>query len=738
MRIGRFIAITQLTLLLPWLSQAVEPTLSDIRPMALAGEQQQIIDQALIDLVRGDTKSLESLPITAFLAPIARPDANNSGLSFRWTMSLPKALARLPDNQRKQTLARLDARYHTLLTPNLSTHDRTRLAVAFLPAPTALEHVQYAANLAFDRGHLTDFLGITQLIPIQYDDARRQSVALLLSGLGPEVDTTLQLTPPGTAIPTTTTTTTPPAAHLAIRWVVQPGWVLAVDPFEQVAWQYSIDRNATVVTGPGAALIRDSLGVRVLNDSGFIKMLTPLPSGAQLLCVAGGAAWFATGTRGWRMNFADGQVTALDLGVVPIGAPVVRGQKSLWLTAHSFLLFDAERLIHRFQHQLPVAGDWKLSSATAQVQLQAPDGRQWHLSAFTEQLKNDDVQQQAELLLRAHRFDDALKLLSNFTDEHAPSLRLRAQIGLAFDKNIALPDFSPNYPPADQALILSAHFANSDRGIGHVLHKLPATDLFTYFDTLSQQHPTVQFSTDTHSLIDQAQTWNHIYTTSAWAQWRQRKQYPRSQIPTVNTTSIELPINTKLITSRDAHGHLLWDDRQFRLERTPDVMIVMCHGKNGDLLWRHQWRPMTYSSAPSQFMDIRDNVVYVHEGTARVIVLDVDLGVQLGVFPLTDTSGTVYFLSPTQLAQLGPLGVNNVLTLYDVHGRGLPIPLATPARWACNVGGHLILRLTDLTAVAYPGAKSVMWPLPLLRQPQAPLVTAEGLHASNALWPWMP
>ena len=372
------------------------------------------------------------------------------------------------------------------------------------------------------------------------------------------------------------------------------------------------------------------------------------------------------------------------------------------------------------------------------MQLQAPDGRQWHLSAFTEQLKHGDVQQQAELLLRAHRFDDVLKLLSNLTDEHTPSLRLRAQIGLALNKNIALPEFNKNYTPADQALILSAHFASSDHGIGHVLYKSPSTDLFTFFDALSRQHPTVLFSTDTHSLIDQTQTWNHIYTATAWMQWRQRRRLPRAQIPEVETTSVELPLDTKLITSRDAHGHLLWDDRQFRLERTPDAIVVMCHGKDGVLLWRNQWRPMTYSSAPSQYMDIRDNVVYVHEGTARVIVLDVDLGVQLGAFPLTDTSGTVYFLSPTQLAQLGPLGVNHLLTLYDVNGRGLPIPLATPARWACTVGGHLILRLTDLTAVAYPGAKSVMWPLPLLRQPQAPLVTAEGLHTSNALWPWMP
>jgi hypothetical protein len=705
--------------------------------MALAGEQQQIIDKALIDLVRGDTTSLESLPITAFLAPIARPDANHSGLSFRWTMSLPRALARLPDDQRKQTLARLDARYHTLLTPNLSTRERTRLAVAFLPAPTALEHVQYAANLAFDHGHFTDFLGITQLIPIQYDDVRRQSVALLLSGLGPEVDTTLQLTSPGTAIPTTAIAS-PPTAHLAIRWVVQPGWVLAVDPFDQVAWQYSVDRNATVVTGPGAALVRDSLGVRVLNDAGSIKMLTPLPSGAQLLCVAGGAAWFATGTRGWRMNFADGQVTALELGVVPIGAPVVRGHKSLWLTAHSFLLFDADRSIHRFQHQLPVASDWNLSSTTAQVQLQAPDGRQWHLSAFTEQLMHGELQLQAELLLRAHRFDDVLKLLSNLTSEDAPSLRLRAQIGLAFDKNIPLPDFNGNYSPTDQALILSAHFASADRGIEHVLHKSPSTALFTHFDILSQQHPTVLFSTDTHSLIDQSQTWNHIYTTTAWVQWRKRKPLPRAQIPTVKTTSVELPFNTKLITSRNAQGHLLWDDRQFRLERTLDTIVVMCYGKDDTLLWRHQWRPLTYSSAPSQYMDIRDNVVYVHEGTARVIVLDVDLGVQIGAFPLTDTSGTVYFLSPTQLAQLGPLGINHQLTLYDANGRGLPIPLATPARWACNVGGHLILRLTDLTAVAYPGAKSVIWPLPLLHQPQAPVVTGAGLHSPTTLWPWMP
>jgi hypothetical protein len=741
MQSWHFFSALLLAILMPRFSQAVEPRAIDIRPMALAGELHHVIDNALIELSRGDTTRLEALPITVVLSPIARSDPNDSSLSYRWTSALPKALARLPHDLRAQTLARLDARYLTLLTPNLTPHERARLAVAFLPAPTALAAVQYEANIAFDLGHLTDYLGISQLLS-DPDDHRRQSVALQLSGLGPEVDPSLQLVPPGTAIPTATLAATAisPPSHLAIRWVTQPGWVLAVDPFEQVVWQYRVDRNATVVTGPGAALVRDSQGVRVLNDAGSIQTLTPLPSGAQILSVAGGSAWFSTNTRGWRMTFIDGHVTALELGAVPFGAPVVRGQKSLWLTARFFVLFDGDRVLHRFQHQLPVASDWFLASTATQVQLRAPDGRQWQLSDFSDQLLHEDMLQQAQLFIRAHRFQEALRILNHAIGESAKSTRLRAQIGLALEQNTPLPELAPElakeYSPADQALILSAHFARSDHDNKQDLTNSLSGTMLQAGDALCRAYPTLTFTTDLDLLLDETPFWNHTFSAAAWTQWRELPKQPSAFLTAVEPSPIAQRAATTLTATRHEDGSLHWGNRQFTLSRTTDTIIVSCHHMNGKLLWRNQWRPISFAKAPSQYMEIRDGVVYISEGTTRMVILHTDMGVQLGTFFLNDGNGTYYFLSPTQLAQLGPLGLNTHLTLIDQNGRGSPMLLSSPAQWACVLGDQIILRLSDKSAIAYPIGKTVAWPSALLQQPQAPLITAHGLQMPDQLWPW--
>jgi hypothetical protein len=395
----------------------------------MSGASLEEVDNALIRLARGDTSAVEALPLSAFLDPVARPDTRSDSLARRWTLALPAALARLDATARSHALTRLDARYQTLAATR-PVEERARLASAFLPAPAAVADLQLATNRAFDLGHFSEYLGLAQLLASDrgtIGDDRRQQVALQLSGLGPQVDASLRLPPPGTPLPTTAQPREN-SGHLAVRWQVVPGWVLALDPFAQVVWQYRVDRQAQVTTGPGAVLVRDSSGLRALDEQGTILVLPPLPTGAAVLAVAGGAAWFATGERAWRLGLTDRMIQALALDAPPLGAPLVRGSQSLWLTARELLLFDGDRLLHRFQHQLPAGAGWQLGVDGERPLIISPEQRTWRLESFTDQLLRLDGLAKAELLLQARRADDALLALGEPQSDAARRLTLRAHL----------------------------------------------------------------------------------------------------------------------------------------------------------------------------------------------------------------------------------------------------------------------------------------------------------------------
>jgi hypothetical protein len=136
---------------------------SGLQPLAMSGEGLEAVDHALIRLAHGDVSAVEALPLSAFLAPVARHDAGSESLARRWTQALPAALDRLESSARARALTRLDARYQTLAATQ-SVTERARLATAFLPAPSAVAELQLAANRAFDLGHFNEFLGLSLLL----------------------------------------------------------------------------------------------------------------------------------------------------------------------------------------------------------------------------------------------------------------------------------------------------------------------------------------------------------------------------------------------------------------------------------------------------------------------------------------------------------------------------------------------------------------------------------------------
>jgi hypothetical protein len=436
------------------------------------------------------------------------------------------------------------------------------------------------------------------------------------------------------------------------------------------------------------------------------------------------------------------------LGSQPFGAPLVRGHHSLWLTADDFILFEHDDEIHRIRHHLPVGIGWHLScNQQTQPLLQAPDERIWNISSFTDQLLHGDVNQRAQLLISANYFQDALTLLAQSADQADRSLAIRARLGLAQQLGQPLPqlDNELDLRGQDGALILSAHFANGDQGRRHLLagwdkngSSINHSKLYHEIDRLAQSDPTLLFSTSQAKLIEPSELWDHVFTSAAWREWRQSPDIlPFNQpIPQSLAASVAVPANDHLVARRDDDGALRWNQLRYALRRTPDAITIHCTNEQGHLLWHHQWQPYAFLSAPSQHMDIRNGYIYVQEGEARLVVLDALLGVELGVFPRIDTAGIAYFLSPSQLAFIGPLGINTMLTLVDHQGREQLIPLPTPARWSCVIANHIIVRLADERVMMYPGGQQLRWPNDLIDLSSAPLVTKAGLQAGERLWAW--
>ena len=723
-----------------------------VRPLAMSGAALEVVDHALIRLARGDTSAVEALPLEAFLDPVARPDAKYDGLARRWTMALPAALARLEPEVRARALTRLDARYQTL-AGNRSGAERAHLASAFLPAPNALKDLAHAGDRAFDLGRFDDYLGIAYLLAASGRsdvDPRRQQVALQLSGLGPQVDASLHLPAPGTPVPSGGKGVVP-RGHLAMRWLVVPGWVLACDPFGEVVWQYRVDRLAQVTTGPGAVMVRDSTGLRALADDGTVTTLPPLPSGAAVLTIAGGAAWFATGERAWRLVLADGSIQALDLAAPPLGAPVVRGSQSLWLTAGDLLLFDDDRLIHRFQHRLPAVNGWYLGVDGERPVVMADDQRSWRLESIADQLARLDGVARAELLVRAGRFDDALQTLGEPRTDAERSVTLRAHLSQGPAHMVSLGDaaFAWCVTTQDRALVLLARLAATTDG--KALRAAQATiptlpEALTALDTVTAQEPTLWLTDQGRDLGVEPASWDHACTGRAWQEWRTA----RATTPTVPTfmedgplvepQALAAPPGLRALTTdsavRQGDGSLLLGSRSFRLERSLDAMLITCHGSDGILRWRHRWRPPSFLSAPSQTIDIRDGVVLVIEGGLRLNVFDADLGTRRATFVVDDLgSGTPFVLGET-LALVGPLGVDSQFTLVDSHGIVRTNAMPAPARWSL-VLNHLLLVLgQDGVARLMPSGRVVQLPVELTRSRIPPRACADGLILDDRLWRW--
>lgn len=705
-------------------------------PLPLQGEAVAEVTGALMRLSAGDTGPLEALPIDCFLRPPARPANDDPDLTRAWTADLPAALARLDDGARSRALTRLDAIYRTHAAAG-DPADRPRLAAALLPAPAAVAELTLAADRAFDHGRFSDYLGMAALLAEAgrppAEERRRGEVATLLTGRGPAIDAALRLAEPGLPQPSAAG---PPAEHarLAVAWSVAPGWVLAGDPWGRVRWQYRVDRRASVTTGPGAALVSDSRGLRALLDDGTVRPLPPLPAGAQMLAVAGGAAWFATGPRAWRLDLADGGLLPIDLGDAPLAAPLVRGRQSLWLLPLELVLVEDGRPFHRLRHGLPAGAGWRLAADRSHPLVLSAEGRAWRLEALAEQLPRLEPVARARLLLRAGRPQDALAALGG---EPPP-----AGLGVALSAHLALG--LPHVAAAGATLDRLAATAQDRVRLRAARLLAAGADPFATDDAplaaAAAESGALLLTGDAVDLAREPAEWAHACTLTAWqARWRPPPPGIDPARPCVDE-----PEATTLPDERQAaapEGGVLYRGLRYRLARELDQAVLTCHDAQGALRWRQRWRAPSFLSAPSLGLDLQQGVAVVNEGESRLRCLAADTGRPLGVFTAgrNEVAASQPVLAPTgHLAFLAPLGVGDRLVLLAQDGAETVIPLSftSPGRWLLPLPGGVAALGQDGAVRLFPSVMSCALPRTLTASARPPAVCAEGLVLDGRLWRW--
>jgi hypothetical protein len=721
-------------------------------PLPISGETAALTTQALMALRRGDANPLSQLPLSAFTAPNAISDAGDAEVQRRWTSALPGILAGLDAGVRAQAQGALDRLFRLSCADAPEGPARLKLAADFVPAPAALHELSAGADRAFDRGAFADFLGIARMLAAAGSPAvmseRRQQVALAFSGLGPEVDAAMSLPPPG--LPQESAARPlGERPRLAIMWRTVPGWLLACDPWDGIVWQHRIDRIATVVAGAGAALVHDSAGLRALTDAGTLIALGPAPAGARALAFAGGAAWFATGTRAWRLELATRRLQLLELGGTALCPPLVRGGQSLWLTAQNLLLFAGDRLQARIRHGLPAEKGWQLAADHGQLLVIGADGRGWRLEPLSEQLAHAPPVERARLLVQASRWQEAIAALAGSADAHTPagrSLLLRSHLGLgpthalaAMTELLALAQDPQEEIVVRQAALLGAAATSP-------ADAEPMRTLRTQIAALARAHPDALFLPQTLTPVPMG---DPGAPPAEWPTGLSGAGYALALEDSGGSAAVAgrqldpvfqpapQPLE-QFQENRLPDGATRYRQRLLRLAASIEHKEVRCEDDRGRLLWWHRWAGLSLLQAPSSSLMCRGDAVVVVEGQQRLHVISLISGAQLAQGELDDrlaSLGDVAVLGDNRLALIGPLGVNTRLVLTGSVATAIELPV--PARWLVGAGSAAWVALQDGRVLAYPGGAAVALPAAVAAAHSAPAAIAAGLVVEDRLYPWI-
>jgi hypothetical protein len=721
---------------------ALVASLGAADPLVVQGEDAAAVHHALQALTRGDTGPLAALPARIFTAPVGIADPREPSVLHRWTVMLPQAMARVASEQRERVLQGLDVLYGTVAPDG----DLSSLAADFLPVPRAAARVRQKADTAFDRGHFPEFLATTRRLaqaglagPSFHE---REMVVLRLLGIGAVADDSIALQAPAMGLSRDTLIDDrPTAAGLTLRWQVIPGWLLACSDDDRVLWQLRTGPGAAIVTGPGGALVRDTDGARLVDEDGGVFALPPLPRNATMLGISGGAAWFGAERIIWRMDLRSHAVASLNLDAVPIGSPVARGSRSLWLAADRLLLVEGDRLIAHWTHRYQVGPGWRLIDGwptSGLIGIRAPDGRAYPIKNLTEVLANETSgpADRAWFLAHAGRRDEALAELAKADGTKVESI-IAAHLALG-----------PDHVRATwQTLIPLAEKIDNRQFLATILTLgLPDTAAAHHLRTVATAHPDLELP-PAHLVgvrcLERPDTWAQALRGRTWLDGtagvmadlvrREVGTWRQVAAPSDNAAAIDDAMTVR------SDGTVVYRNRILQAERPAyGPLSITCREAGGACRWRQAWAPLPGVQALSQVISASNEVVFIMEGDARLSALDFASGDLLARIAIPDgASNPSQMVIPRRdtIALLGPAGVDRqawVISNNDMQTVLLP----APAKWLLPLGSRTIAVLADGRALTVPELNALDLPKELA-QPPRPVITRQGILHGTRLYPWV-
>lgn len=704
-------------------------------PLAEQGAQAAAIHHALQALTRGDTAPIAALPASTFRAAIGIADPQEAGLVRRWTAFLPQAIARVPVPGRAAVLEALDALFLATSATGTSTPAlRACIASDFLPAPTAVATLRAAADRHFDRGELAAFLGCAaQLEQLGADDGslRARAVAAReLSGMptGHATEPPLLCVPPSVPLAPSA-----PVAHpagtgtdgLGVRWHRLGMWLTATDHQDAVRWQRPLDRQAELACGVGGAVVREAGSTRFIAEDGRVVRTAAIPQEARILGVGGGSAWLAMGTRVWRVDFTGG-LTVIDVDAEPLGAPLLRGTRTLWLDAWRLTLRSGRQVVTTALHGLPATQGWRLHADTTDGSVAIVGNGRRHGSLDTVEALcagASTPEQRAFILAAAGQADAARAQLAATPVDDDPARRrqrFRAELALGWDhvaeqwRALAAQAGSPD----DQAIVLFAGLPASTADLrrlatGHPLITLPGAGALRNRPLWSPS------------------TWDHHRTGAVWLA-DDGLTPSRWSTASVQATVIDDGVRRRSDGGLDHRGRSLAITRQdgwLALTARDAASAAPC--------WFHRWPALTDLSAPSLTLAARNGQIQVMEGDTRLSILAISDGrllARVAVPPGAAMWSEALVAEPGSVALVGPAGLDRrawVVRDRDVHHIDLP----AAARWLLPMDGRAIVVLADGRVLRLPDLAPCILPAPLTQAPR-PTVTANGIQQGDRLYRW--
>jgi len=725
--------------------------------LAFHGTGQLDAMHALVAIAAGEVDAIAGLPRELFHADEAVIDQSDPDLARRWSQCIPLALARCPPSARGPIIAVLERD----CVAQLREHpEQPWQALDFLPAPSAQARLGALSAQAFDFGRFTQSLCAAALLgPLAGAPAalqERDRVAQDLCGDASTVAAGLALTAPGepqSASPLGSR----PVGGLTVVWQTQPGWLLACTPDARVLWQLRLDLSADVLPGAGAALVHDAGGLRVVYEDGSVQALSPPPGDTRLLAVGGGACWFATGRRAWRLGFHETTPHALALNDEPLGAPLVRGARSLWLLPQELQLYDGATLIARMHHHLAVGPGWRLTGHDAPEAtiplLLAPDGGCWTVPSLEAQISGADLVAHAQLLVAAGRPQDALALLTpaalGSDPGRAVAFAAHCALGPMHLAAVAASAEALAGSPADVATVRYVVYrtASAAPARAQALQRLLGW---------LREHPTLEMNWSVDELSLAPELWHHASNAQIMADALERAQLPSPEPVAVRTYPVQEGVVQQALVRSD---EVVLDHSLGRVHRYGDGLLVLDHASGETVLschdpqsralrWRTRWS--SAAQAPSRSLALIDGFAVVAEGTDRLTVLDAESG-RLAM--TIDCAGIPAQPSRCRLASADCLVMSDpsddelaVATVPPSRSFDAPaqqveavrVALAGRLRWAAPLPfmDRVLIQREDGTAVVYPGGDVVSVPRALAVGTTQPQLTPAGLLADGSLYRW--